>query len=299
VQAVAEPKEETAKADEFEVPATPHMRCRITNIHNFYTLMHTLANHILVAANILFDSTGMYLANVDSSKTVLVDWRVSIDAMLGGRYSCNHVYKVKVDMEAMLNNVKKAKKMSVMELALDGTMPERMKLSFFSNELKSVVWMQLMTDDDEDDMFQIPPVEYHHSIVMRSSTFKDAINTIANGCDHVKFIYTADGATNKQDFAIQYSSGMSDTVMNFPTVCVVSGNQQQQQQQQSVRLESSFRLKRLEQFVRITNATEYVKIFPADDNANTPMRITYDVAALGELSFYIAPVMPDDEGNIK
>lgn len=296
----------------FVPPTTLHMRLQTSAVHHFYTVISTLSPGLLTETHVTFNAEGMYLRALDDSHTIIVDWRVTKDSM-EGLYSCNHVFRIKINMEEFVDRIKAGKKFESMELALDspadGTMPDKLSVLFKSPDRSRKISMLLMQDDDEDAL-EIPNIQYEHFVTMPSTTFKDTINSIHKTTDHVEFVYNV--STNAQtgareyEFNISSQTQLSNTTTSFKNVVQFedaaapsSSSSSSPSAATALSLKSSFLLARVEKFVRVTNATRFVRIYPAvpqaagADERAKPMRITYEVTTLGPLAFYIAPVYDD------
>lgn len=282
------------------VPAGPHMRLRTTAVKQFNIVIGTLAPNILTEAIVVFNENGMYLSGLDDAKTVMVDWRVLVSSM-EGRYSCNHNYRVRVDMEQFVENIKNNKSMEVLELALDGELPEDIVATFSSEDMSRQIRMRLMQDDGEDEVIQVDRLQYQHSLSMRSQRFRNSISSINKNIPHVRFTYKVDHRNKEtpRQLNIYSHTQLAHCTTSFKLPPPPPSDDQQQPPltaADDVELEYWFSLQRIERFVRVTNATTFVQIFPADmreGQPKKPMRISYEVAALGVLSFYVGNVIAD------
>ncbi|MDE2255286.1 MAG: hypothetical protein KGL42_13635 [Betaproteobacteria bacterium] len=294
----------------FDAPSTPHMRMLTNAVQHFYTVISALAPAMLTETNVTFNERGMYLTALNDSKTIFVDWRVTEDSM-EGMYSGNHTYRVKLNMEVFVECVHSGKKFESMQLEMDGVLPETLTLRFTAPDRSRVNVMRLMQEDDEE-LIVVPDIRYDCSVSMPSTRFKEAIYSIHRSSNtRVEFEYCRSDGGADYAFHIRSHTQLASTETSFrsrpdvQSAAAADGADplfSSDAADAALRLQSTFYLDGIASIVKVTNATRFVTIYPADvrdtlpKEEHKPMRITYEISTLGPLSFYIAPCLADASG---
>lgn len=264
----------------------PHMWFQTTQVEHLYTITQCLRS-LLTNTEIVFSPHGMRIANPDPTHICFVDLRITVDTLEEGIYICNHDYRIAVDMDEFGNHMKMAKRDEFLVYELRGADPDYLHLRTFQDT--RIGNQAIRLNNPEEDHSVIPPLQYRNQISMLSNEFKDVINLFKTDSTikHVtlektplKFSIKAENM--RGTFCYDYYADEDETVriQNDPD-------------DKDAVLSGKFSLNKLINFARVTKATKYVNInlpeLTEDGETTKPLRIKYDLAALGDITFLLAP----------
>lgn len=262
-----------------------------TQVEHMYTITQCLRT-LLTNTEIVFSPHGMRIANPDPTHICFVDLRITVDTLEEGIYICNHDYRIAMDMDEFGNLMKMAKCDEFLVYELRGPDPDYMQMRTFQDTRIGNHGIRLNDVDESHSV--IPSLSYNNQVIMLSSEFKHAINLFKTDST-IKHITLEKTSTRfsikaknmRSTFCYDYYADVDETVriQNDPDDldAVLSGK---------------FSLNKLINFARVTKATKYVSInLPemCDDGETTkPLRIKYDLAALGDITFLLAPYVDEE-----
>lgn len=278
--------------------STPHMVLRTTQVDYAQVIFKTLKG-LLNHCEFQFNEHGMFLQAMDSTNTILVDLQVMKDDLMSGYYECNRNYRVAVDIQAMAEFVFYGKSYDIMEFRLEGENPDYIFFKFERGT--SCQTQKLRLNMLEGDPLDPCDMIYHSSVVFPSAMFRESVNRYkANGAiENVIFIKTPTEFTIKVD---QEMGTIEDHFYPSSEQDVTFKNDVPTDEGESdgvVTVErAGFSLRKVINCTRITKATKYVSIFMPEEESGQvcrPLKLEYNVAAWGTISFYIAPKVEDND----
>lgn len=274
-----------------------HMWFQTTQVAHMSTLFKALSSLLSQSCVVLFSPNGWRITSMNAPHTAMVVLRVTNHTMVEGLYECNFNYRITLPIEEFSNRLKMRRRAEVMSMSLQGTKPDTMRLEFSSG--KRTTEMDLLLRNDEDDQADMPKLEYHSQIDIPAESFREDLtcvrsDTLINDVTFTKtsrrftitvktgygpirthYVYSDDGGDSAQ-----YKRYEAADISVDDNDAVVS--------------EATFSLNELIAFTGVTKAAKYVQLFMPEEGAEILM-IKYSLAALGEVSFFLAPKIVDSE----
>lgn len=269
-----------------------YMWFQTTQVNHMWTILSCL-RALLSVAEIKFTETGIRMNAVDNTHVCMVSLHITNDTLEEGIYECNHNYCVAVDIDEWAKRLKMGKGDEYMTMSLDGPDPDSLDIKFALRQRMGRMPLSLNTP--LDDRFNIPPLVYRNQVDMLSAEFKEAIGHFKSDSDiqRVTFIktrsvFTISVRTLKGPIEYSWGAQERDTIRFRDT------------DDNETTLRATFILSKVINATKVTKATKWVNINmpePPSDGASNglPLKISYTLAALGDISFYVAPTVDDDD----
>jgi proliferating cell nuclear antigen len=233
---------------------------------------------ILNDVNIRFDKTGMKITAMDGNKCACV--HIKLDSDKFEQYQCNsNMVTAGVNMSSLFKLVKTIGSHDTVSFVIYKNKPFELHI-FFSNEVKNTSTTSILKLlDIDEDIYQIPDVQFDSQINMPSVDFQKYCRDLSVISDYVEIKssdtileFNAFGDFANQKIQInQTSNGMIITKSNK----TVSGK---------------YSLKYLNLFTKSTNLSNIVEMYLM---TNYPLILVYYVGNLGKLQYCLAPKSTD------
>lgn len=286
----------------------PHMWFETTQVSHIATVFKCLRK-LLNQANVTFAPGGWRIRSTNTTKTALLYLRVTEQTLEDGIYDCNHNYRIRLPIDEFCARLRMFRRSDVMAFSLEGTDPENIKLNFSGGSRHSDITLRLRQPDDES--LTIPPKVFHTQVDLPAEELREVVNSVKSSDNLItdvtftkhpdKFtitVHTIDGdinthfqSDNTPDSARFYSADMSAGGRFVPVDVDGTPNEN------SV-LTATFPLTEIIAFTEVTRASKWVQInMPEPHNGLHVLKMSYSLAALGEMSFYLSSKVQDDESS--
>ncbi len=266
-----------------EEESTNVLTISTVQIAPFRTLITALKD-ILLEANILFDSTGIKIINMDKSHTMLVHLFLEADKF--EFYECLRPrIIVGVNMLHFFKFISQIENDDTLTIYIDekdfneGSV-RFLGLKFENGGIKQCKNHKMrLIEADGEDLNEIPKVKYSSIINMPSTDFQKIIRDLSVISDKLEISSVNDELT----FKCSGNMGTSEVKRaesNGSMKCIT------RREPQNV-VQGEFSLKNLIYFIKCTNLCPQIELYLEH---NKPLIVNYKVASLGEIKLYLAPL---------
>ena len=233
---------------------------------------------ILTEANFIFDSSGIKLMAMDSTRTILI--HMKLDSENFEEFYCPNKTTVGVNMLNFFKLIKTMGNSETLSLFIEKDNENKLGILITNNEKNSQTVFKLNLLDITEDSISIPPAEFDTELSLPSSDFQKLIRDMINiGEDiEIKSIGNQLMLNCQGDFASQ------ETILSEPSNNC--GLQFKQSSPQELPTQGIFSLKYLILFTKCTNLCQQINLYIKNDY---PLIIRYLVASLGDIKLCLAP----------
>jgi hypothetical protein len=282
-----------------------HMWFQTTQVSHMSTLLKCLSL-LLTDANIIFAPGGWRITAMNSKKSALISWRCTDQTLEDGLYECNFNYRIRVPIDELAYRIKMCRRSEMMTLELRGDNPSELGL-MFSRGPGRVTKMKLRLLTPDDIHIDTPPLTYHTQVDLPA----DELREVLGGVKSDSLIQDVTFTKSQRQFSILVSTvnGPIETVFkpdNSPDSVrfMIAGNDDRDtmiEEADSASVGTVYRstlsLEEIISFSEVTRASKWVQINMPENDGPTPLplKMEYSIAALGKISFLLAPKVDDDE----
>ena len=237
---------------------------------SFKTIFEVLKD-VLNDVNVIFNRDGIRILTLDTARAALIDLTLAADNF--EEYSCDDEITAGVNMANMFKLLKTIGNNDTLEVRVDNT--EFMDILVRNSEKKSKTAFKLKLLDINDDRIDIPNVNIEVVTVMPSVDFQRICRDMGNLSNDVSISRSGKllKISCEGDFANQ------DTVIECSD--------------ESVDTNGKYSLKYLNIFTKATSMCSNMRLL--QNTENNFLILSYNVANLGQLQFYLASKVSDDE----
>jgi hypothetical protein len=300
-----------------EFKGEQHMWFQTTQVTHMATLFKCLSR-LLTSSEIMFYPEGWRILAVNSKQSALISLRVTEHTLEEGIYDCDATYRICVDLEELSHRISICRKADIMTICLRGDpqlqRPQHLSMNFSSDN--TLTDMQLKLRTPEPMCPSLPEIDYHSKWDLPAEKFKEKIHALKGdtlitvitfkqyaGKRFTMSVESKHGPINMHFFAddtnVKFFEQSSDSKSLLPT----SNNAEDLTEEDEKNcIKYSFALNEILGFTTITKAAKWVRLCMPEDRVidgvsqPKPLKMTYSIAALGEISFYLAPKI-EDEGD--
>ena len=226
---------------------------------------------ILNDVNIYFQPDGMYIVTLDTARTSLVDMYLAADNF--EEYFCEQEIIAGINISNTFKLLKTITNNDVLKIEINSK--EHMDIEIISESKKTNTHFQLKLLDINESRIEVPSVTMTSNTILPSADFQRLCRDMSNigtdieitrsGCD---FKLKCEG-----DFASQ------ETCIQCP--------------EESPEISGLYSLRYLNIFTKATSMCASVQIM--QEEGNRFLILKYNVANLGELKFYLATKVSEDQ----
>jgi proliferating cell nuclear antigen len=226
---------------------------------------------ILNDVNIYFKTDGMYIVTLDTARTSLIDMYLSADNF--EEYSCTEDLEAGVNMSNMHKLLKTITNNDVLAITIDSK--EYMNIEIHSESKRTCTKFALKLLDINENQIEVPDVHMTMNTSLPSVDFQRMCRDMSNIGEEIEIM--RDGKKLKLsvcgDFANQET--VIECTDESPKMC------------------GSYSLKYMNIFTKATSMCSTVQIMQEEQNRFLVLK--YNVANLGELKFYLATKVSEDQ----
>ncbi len=273
-----------------ELRDVPHMVMRSGHVKTCQVLFKTLKD-LLNNCSLVFNPTGMFMTATDSTRVSLVDLQVRKEGFVDGFYDCNYNYRIGVDVQTLAEFVFYGRTFDIVEFRLEGANPDYLYMDYEKGNNRQTQKLRLILNETEG--MDPDQLLYNSSVVLLSQTFKEVINRY-KGNQAIKSVILIKTPTQ---FVIKVDQEMGTIEDHFHAS--EQGVTFHEIGTSTDEIRARFATRYLMSFTKITKATKYVTIYMPEeadeDEMGKPLKLEYELAAWGKVSFYLGPKVEDAE----
>jgi len=286
-----------------------HMWFQTTQVGHMATLFKALSGLLSGGANVIFAPGGWRITAMNSKHTALISLRVTEQTMEEGIYECNYNYRISVPIDELAARIRMCRRFEVMTMELRGEQPKDLRMVFSCG--RRVTEMDLQLRQPDDVHVDTPTLTYHSQVDLPAEELREVVNSVKSDTLITDVEFTK--YPRKFTVTVQTVHGpihthflpdsSADSVRFLRAANTPEGGLQEEPvsadatSSTTVVSKSTFALKEIIGFSGVTRASKWVRINMPELEAEQqlPLRMAYDVAALGHISFLLAPKFDDDD----
>ena len=226
---------------------------------------------ILNDVNIYFRPDGVYIVTLDTARTSLVDMYLAADNF--EQYSCEQEVIAGINMSNTFKLLKTITNNDVLQMEINSR--EYMNIEIISESKKTNTQFQLKLLDINESRIEVPTVNMTSVTIIPSADFQRLCRDMSNIGDDIEITRSGKNFRLKcdGDFACQ------ETHIECPD--------------ESPEITGLYSLRYLNIFTKATSMCASAQIMQEDGNRFLILK--YNVANLGELKFYLATKVSEDQ----
>lgn len=229
---------------------------------------------ILSDANLIFDSTGISMTAMDSSRVAIAHLRLYSENF--EHYYCPQRIQIGLNMLCMYKLIKIVNNNDILHLFIDENNPNELGIRIENSDKNSSTTFHLKLLDIDEDIIQIPDIDFECVITLPSNDLQKIcrdMNHISDNSVHIKSIDNRLILSCKGDFANQ------ETILKENTNGLTFSKQNKE-------VEGTYSLKYLNLFMKSCNLCSTAELFLKN---KFPLIIVFNIANLGKVQYGIAP----------
>lgn len=298
--------------------AGKHMWFQTTQVAHMATLFKTLEK-MMDAAEIVFHPEGWRIIALNGKRTGLISLRVTEHTLDEGIYECDTMYRVFVSMQDLSFHLRMFRRYHAMSICIEGQEHDVDEIRLrFTQGTEQDAEARMKCREPEIDQIRCPPITYFNQVDLPADAFKEVINSFKNDnmITEVTFKKTADRFTisvmrDRLPISVSFKPDISspDAPRFFSAKTNADGQTVLTQQDTANPVAASehdkaersatFHMSEIVAITTITKASKWVSLNMPEPHQNIkkPLKITYSIAALGELSFYLTEKLMIEDGG--
>jgi len=245
------------------------MRLKTIQAGSFRSTFEVLKD-ILNDVNIYFDSSGVKMVTLDTTRTSLIDFELLADNF--EEYECIEPIVAGINISNMFKLLKTISTADTLTLEINNR--DNMKIFIENPSKKSNTSFELKLLDIDEDHIQVPEIPLSVNTVMQSIDFQRICRDMNNLSTEItiarvedRFVFSCMGDFANQETIIKCAESVENEFVG------------------------TYSLKYLNIFTKATGMCSTVQLFQEEQNRFLVLQ--YNVANLGELKFYLATKVQD------
>lgn len=274
-----------------------HMWFQTTQVGHMATLFKCLSKLLPSSASVVFAPGGFRIVSMNSKKTALLYLRITEQTMEEGLYDCNFSYRVSLPVDEVASRIRMFRRTEVMSLTLRGQRPDTIRMDFCVGHRNTDIELRLRQPDDVH--LEIPKQVYHTQVDLPAEEFREVISSVKsdNLITDITFTkhprkFTITVSTINGKINTHFTADNSPDSVKF--YCSGEGADEPTEEQTTddeaphETLRATFPIAEMIALTEVTRAAKWVNINMPEPNGAQVLKISYSLAALGELSFYLS-----------
>ena len=227
---------------------------------------------ILTDVNLQISPAGIKIMAMDGSKVAVV--HLKLDADKFENYICNDVFVAGINMLSLHKILKSIKNNDIIEFNITRKESTKLNIQIVNIEKSTKIISSIKLLDIDEDILQIPNIEYDSVVTMPSNDFQSYIRDLSIITNEIKI------ESKNNSFVL---SGQGDFAGTNIIIGETSNGMTLNKQDTA---SGTFLLKYLLLFTKSTNLCNTIEIYLKND---FPLLLVYKVANLGQLKYCLAP----------
>ena len=229
---------------------------------------------ILTDVNLQITTEGLKIMSMDGSKAAVIN--LKLEASKFEYYYCVNNIKAGLNMTSLHKIIKSIKNNDTLKLYINKHEPNKLCIEIQNKEKKTLILTVLKLLDIDEDILEIPNIEFDNVITMPSNDFQSYIRELSIITNKIRI---------KSDDSKFILYGIGD----FAETSITVGESTKHITDRKINIESElFNIKYLLLFTKSTNLCTTVEIYLKN---NFPLILIYNVANLGKLQYCLAPLV--------
>ena len=240
---------------------------------NAIRILFEALKDILTDVNLQFSSEGIKIISMDGSKQAVIN--LKLEATKFEKFYCKTSMKAGLNMTSLYKIIKSIKNSDIITLYILESDTTKLQIEIENKEKKTNILTVLKLLDIDEDILDIPNIEFDMVKTMPSNDFQSYIRELSIITSKIKL----------ESFNNQFSlSGEGD----FAETKINVGDSNIDQVNNKHSASGTFYIKYLLLFTKSTNLCTTVEIYLKN---KFPLILVYNVANLGKLQYCLAPII--------
>ena len=243
---------------------------------NAIRILFEALKDILTDVNLQISSEGLKIISMDGSKQAVVN--LKLEANKFEKFDCKNSIRAGLNMTSLYKIIKSVKNSDIITMYITESNTTKLNIEIENKEKKTNILTVLKLLDIDEDILDIPNIEFDTVKTMPSNDFQKSCRDMAQIADNMEIksvgnqlIFRCKGEFATQDTII----GETHTGMSF----IQNSNPEEV-------VQGVFALKHLVLFTKCTNLCQQIELYLKNDY---PLIIKYQVASLGNVKLCLAP----------
>lgn len=279
-----------------------YMWFQTTQVGHIAKIFKCLTKLLSRQANVVFAPGGWRIVSVNHSHTAIIYLRITEQTMDEGLYDCNYSFRISLPIDAIASRMRGLRRSEVMAFTLTGKKPDTIRLDFSAGHRRTDVELRLREPDEEH--LEVPTQVYHTQVDLPAEEFREVINSLKS--DNLITDITFTKHPNKFTITVSTITGKINTHF-FPDNSHDSvrftnsgGNTNAADAEDGADgpvLTATFPIGEIIAFTEVTPAAKWVSINMPEPDGPHVLKVSYSLAALGEMAFYLSQKLNVDDEN--
>ena len=240
---------------------------------NAIRILFEALKDILTDVNLQFSNEGIKIISMDGSKQAVVNLR--LEASKFEKFYCKNPMHAGLNMTSLYKIIKSVKNSDIISMYINENNTTKLNIEIENKEKKTNILTVLKLLDIDEDILDIPNIEFDTVKTMPSNDFQSYVRELSIITNKIKL------ESYNNTF---YMSGEGD----FAETKIVIGDSNNIELQNEHNASGIFYIKYLLLFTKSTNLCTTVEIYLKN---KFPLILVYNVANLGKLQYCLAPLV--------
>ena len=243
---------------------------------NAIRILFEALKDILTDVNLQFSSEGIKIISMDGSKQAVIN--LKLEATKFEKFYCKTSTKAGLNMTSLYKIIKSIKNSDIITLYILESDTTKLQIEIENKEKKTNILTVLKLLDIDEDILEIPNIEFDTVKTMPSNDFQSYIRELSIITNKITL------ESNNSKFTL---SGDGD----FAETKIVVGDSNTNELTANHNASGTFYIKYLLLFTKSTNLCTTVEIYLKN---RYPLILVYNVANLGKLQYCLAPLSTNE-----
>ena len=240
---------------------------------NAIRILFEALKDILTDVNLLISPDGLKIISMDGSKQAVVN--LKLEASKFEIFNCKSSITAGLNMTSLYKIIKSVKNSDIISFYILESSSTKLYIEIDNKEKKTNILTVLKLLDIDEDILDIPNIEFDTVKTMPSNDFQSYIRELSIITNKIKL----ESKDNK--FTLSGEGDFAETKINV-------GDSNTELVDSNVSASGTFYIKYLLLFTKSTNLCTTVEIYLKN---NYPLILVYNVANLGKLQYCLAPLV--------
>tara|TARA_B100001093_G_scaffold520302_1_gene614463 strand:+ start:3635 stop:4414 length:780 start_codon:yes stop_codon:yes gene_type:complete len=228
---------------------------------------------ILTDVNLQITSEGLKIISMDGSKQAVVN--LKLEATKFEKFYCKSPIRAGLNMTSLYKIIKNVKNTDIITFYILSSSTTRLNIQIENKEKKTNILTVLKLLDIDEDLLEIPNIEFDTVKTMPSNDFQSYIRELAIITNKITL------ESNNNTFILSGKGDFAETKINV-------GDSNSLNISSNINEIGVFYIKYLLLFTKSTNLCTTVEIYLKN---KFPLILVYNVANLGKLQYCLAPLV--------
>lgn len=243
---------------------------------NAFRILVEALKDILTDVNLIITPDGLKIISMDGSKNAVI--YLKLESSKFETFNCSKMFKAGLNMSSLHKIIKSIKNSDVITVSVSKTDTAKLKIVIENKEKRTKIITKLKLLDIDDDILEIPNIEFDSVITMPSNDFQSYIRELSIISNKIEI------ESINANFILRGRGDFADTEINIGEAGTITNGLTVNHKHDA---KGTFNIKFLLLFTKSTNLCTTVEIYLKDEY---PLILIYHVANLGKLQYCLAPL---------